>query len=121
MDYTIEQLNEMMTNHINKQNENINRRLNKTTISFRHYVVIGNDFDYMVTADAENNAGVEVIANEDNAARMTLPEAKRIAQVFHAENGKGKIEWQVMEVNDFLRKLLDKNNWMLEFINKQTH
>ena len=42
---------------------------------------------------------------------------KRIAKVFHTENGHGKIEWQVMEVNDFLRKLLDKNNWMLEFIN----
>lgn len=117
MDYTIEQLNKMMTNHINNQNEIINRRLARTTISLRHYVVIGNDFDYMVTADAENNAGVEVIANADNAARMTLVEAKRIAKVFHAENGYGKIEWQVMEVNDFLRKLLDKNNWMLEFIN----
>ena len=61
-----------------------------------------------VMCDNNNNAYVG-FSQRDMAVRLTQKEAERIARVFHAENGYGKIEWEVMPTRQYLKRLLKKN------------
>ncbi len=110
--------NDEMISRIIKQNEKIKSELNTKVLDRYNMVVVSTDFFYEVTSDDKGFAGVRVIAVMDDAARMTRQAAERIAREFHAENGYGKIEWQVMTEREYLTKLLEANSSTLEMISK---
>lgn len=113
----IQKMKSDLINKINEINNGIERKLSVMCIERCNHVVVSKDFFYYVTCDNNGHAGVG-FTQDDNAVRLTKKEAERISKVFHAENGYGKIEWVVMPTNQYLTKLLQKNNDLLAFINR---
>ena len=103
-----------MINKITEQNNRLKSELNTEVLDRCNTVVVSKDFNYQVTCDDNGCAGVKVIALKDDAVRMPRQTAERIARTFHAENGYGKIEWQVMPQREYLTRLIEHNNSTLE-------
>ena len=89
-------------------NKDIERKLSVMCVHRCNCVVVSKDFLYYVCCDNNNNAYVG-FSQRDMAVRLTQKEAERIAKVFHAENGFGKIEWEVMTTRQYLKRLLKHN------------
>ena len=107
-----------MIHRINEENEKIKSELSTKILDRCNTVVVSKDFRYCVI-DNEGCAGVKVMAVKDDAVRMTRQTAERIAREFHAENGNGKIEWQVMKQRDYLTRLLEQNNYTIELLTEK--
>lgn len=107
-----QELIEQIVSIATKNNEECKRHL-KTHDTFRHLVVVSDDFLYAVIRQNGNEAGVMVMSGKDIAVKMDINNANRIADTFHAENGYGKINWQVMERKEYLRKLIEYNDEMI--------
>ena len=97
-----------------------NEKIKNTPVIYEKYgyVVVSRDFIYAVVQERNMKAGVRVIGGVDKAVRLNKYSAKRIAETFHAENGYGKIEWQVMPAQEYQDKLIESNNKVIELLTK---
>ena len=104
----IQNVKSELINQISEINKDIERKLSVMCVHRCNCVVVSKDFLYYVCCYNNNNAYVG-FSQRDMAVRLTQKEAERIARVFHAENGYGKIEWEVMPTRQYLKRLLKKN------------
>lgn len=116
----LEQTRVEWINLINEQNEIIKNKLKlyQGVLANTNYVVVSKDFIYCVTDDGTGMLDVKEMGAKDEAQRFNLNTAVRIAESFKAENGYGKIEWDVMPVRVYLNKLLEQNNRTIELLNR---
>lgn len=107
-----------MINLINEQNEIIknNLKLYQGVLANENKVVVSKDFTYCVTDDGVGMLDVKVMGAKDEAQRFNLNTAIKIAECFKAENGYGKIEWDVMPAREYLTRLLEQNNRTIALI-----
>ena len=108
----IQNMKSELINQISEINKDIERKLSVMCVDRCNCVVVSKDFFYYVCCD-NNNAYVG-FSQRDMAVRLTQKEAERIARVFHAENGYGKIEWVVMPTRQYLKRLLKHNQDTIE-------
>lgn len=108
-------------NLINEQNEIIknNLKLYRGVLANTNWVVVSKDFIYCVADDGTGMLDVNVMGAKDEAQRFNINTAVRIAESFKAENGNGKIEWDVMPVREYLNKLLEQNNRTIALISNK--
>lgn len=104
----IQNVKSELINQISEINKDIERKLSVMCVHRCNCVVVSKDFLYYVCCNDKNEAYVG-FTTKDMACRFTQKEAERIARVFHAENGYGKIEWVVMPTRQYLQRLLKHN------------
>lgn len=83
------------------------------------YVVISNTFDHCVCSDENRCATVQVVACNTEPVIMPKSNAERIANTFKAYCGvseQRRICWQVMNVLEYYRRLVTRNERMIEIL-----
>lgn len=106
----LEQAVEQMKAANKRMRESINKKL------VNGYVIVSNTFDHCVGSDENNCATAEVIAFGTQPFVFRKPNAERMAREFKAYCGRDerRIYWQVMNVLEYYRRLIARNERTIE-------
>ena len=94
-------------------NKRMRERINKKQVN--GYVIVSNTFNHCVGSDANNCATAQVIAFSTQPFVFRKPNAERMAREFKAWCGRDeqRIYWQVMNVLEYYRRLIARNERMI--------